>query len=255
MSPAAALLAIALGAALAGPVHSQESRSGREDPVPPPPRFAVPDADRDLDRHLDRHLDRDPRSRIVLHFDCASELGRREVTLFGNGTVRLREGPRGAEEMLLGELEPRALEGVLARLEAEDLSEVPDEVHGVEGEWVERCVLELPLRRGRRDGPSRFRFSRYASLPLALSHLVAIAGEVGAAAEGERVRGLPAGYEPRRGDVLERADGLRFQVVQHTADGKGVELEGVEVPLTLYLAVDGLAEEFVAVVSRVGEWP
>jgi hypothetical protein len=198
---------------------------------------------------LDSRSHGDLRSLVVLRLDCASDLGRREVTLFGNGTVRLREGPPGEEEMSLGELEPGALEGVVARLEAADLSEVRAETHGVEGEWVERCLLELPLREGG-DGPASFRFSRYATLPLELSRMVDLAREVGAAAEGDRGPGLPAGYEPRRGDVLERVDGAHFRVVQWTADGKGVELLGLEVPLTLYLPAGELGEQFVALVSR-----
>src|SRR5262249_19855434 len=32
------------------------------------------------------------RSIEVLRLDCASKIGRREVTLFGNGTIRLRDG-------------------------------------------------------------------------------------------------------------------------------------------------------------------
>lgn len=192
----------------------------------------------------------DLRSLIVLRLDCASDLGRREVTLFGNGTVRLRDGQAGEEEMLLGELEPEALEGILARLEAEDLSEVPAETRDVEGEWVERCLLELPLREGRDGGPARYRFSRYAALPLTLSRVVTIARELEEVAERGQGLGLPAGYVPRRGDVLERSDGARFRVVQHTLDGKGVELLGLDVPLTLYLPAGELGELFVAVVSR-----
>ncbi|HLE84977.1 MAG TPA: hypothetical protein VJG13_11600 [Thermoanaerobaculia bacterium] len=198
---------------------------------------------------LDSGSHADLRSLVVLRLDCASDIGRREVTLFGNGTVRLREGPPEEEQMSLGELEPEALEGVVARLEAVDLSEVRAETHGVEGEWVERCLLELPLREGG-GGPASFRFSRYATLPLELSRVVDLAREVGAAAEGKLGPGLPAGYEPRRGDVLERTDGARFRVVQWTADGKGVELRGLEVPLTLYLPAGGLGEQFVALVSR-----
>jgi hypothetical protein len=191
----------------------------------------------------------DLRSLVLLRFDCASALGRREVTLFGNGTVRLRDGPSGEEEMLLGELDPPALEGAVARLEAEDLSEARSEIHGVDGEWVERCVLELPLREGRK-GPIHFQFSRYATLPLALSRVVAIAQELGEVAEGARGFGLPPGYVPRRGDILERSDGARFRVLQETADGKGVELQGMKLPLTLYLPAGELREVFVAVISR-----
>src|SRR5215217_1069964 len=57
------------------------------------------------------------RSTEVVRLECASDLGRREVTLFGNGTVRLREGLRGKEEALgLAELDPAELAGALARL-------------------------------------------------------------------------------------------------------------------------------------------
>jgi hypothetical protein len=202
----------------------------------------------------DPFLGQDPRSVVVLRFECASDIGRREVTLFGNGTVRLWDGPPGEEEMLLGELEPEALDGTLARLAAEDLSEVPPEIHGVEGDWVEACVLEIPWlveRPGAGGGaPPTFRFSRYGSLPLALSKVVAVAAELAEVAEGDRGQGLPPGYEPRRGDVLVRVDGVRFRVVQLTADGKGVELQGLEQPLVLYLAPDALAEMFEALESR-----
>ncbi|HSL81869.1 MAG TPA: hypothetical protein VLF66_03785 [Thermoanaerobaculia bacterium] len=227
-------LAVVAGAAAGEPVPALGQES-REDPF----------------------LGRDPRSIVVLRFECASDLGRREVTLFGNGTVRLWEGAPGEEEMSLGELAPEALDGTLARLAAEDLSEVPPKVHGVEGDWVERCVLELPWlveRPGAAGGATpAYRFSRYGSLPLALSRVVALAMELTEVAEGERAPGLPPGYEPRRGDVLVRTDGARFRVVELTADGKGVELEGLEQPLVLYLAPDAIPEVFVAVDSREPE--
>lgn len=199
-----------------------------------------------------RELPGDLRSTVVLRYDCSSELGRREVTLFANGTVRLREGPPDEEEMDLGELGPEELDGVLARIAGEDLSEAPASYPGVEGEWVERCVLELPLREG--EGPSVFRFSRYSSLPLELSRVVAVANELAEVAEKERGTGLPADYEPRPGDVLRREeDGARFRVVDFTTDGKGVELEGLDVPLTLYLPPDALGDVFAEIVSRRDE--
>lgn len=199
-----------------------------------------------------RELPGDLRSTVVLRYDCASDIGRREVTLFGNGTVRLFEGPPGDEEMELGELDPDALDGFLARIAAEDLSEAASRHRDVDGDWVERCSLELPLREG--SGPSSFRFSRYSSLPLELSRVVAVAEELVAVAAGERGTGLPPEYEPRRGDVLRRDDGARFKVVAFTSDEKGVELEGLDVPLTLYLPPDTLRDLFVEVVSRREEW-
>lgn len=223
--------------------------------VPPTPRAAGQQRSSDTPgTHVARlrALPGDLRSLVVLRYDCASDIGRRELTLFGNGTVRLFDGPPGEEEMELGELDPDALDGVLARLASEDLSEAPARYPGVEGDWVERCVLELPLRDG--DGPASFRFSRYSSLPLELSRVVAVAEELVAVAAGERGKGLPHDYAPRPGDVLRREDGARFKVVGFTSDEKGVELEGLDVPLTLYLAPDALADRFVEVVSRREEW-
>jgi len=196
----------------------------------------------------------DLRSLVVLRFTCESDLGRREVTLFGNGTVRLLDGPPGEAEMSLGELDPDTFEGVLARIQGEDLSEAPPSYSDVEGDWVERCLLELPLHEG--AGPSAFRFTRYSSLPLSVSRVVAAAKEVAAVAEKERGTGLPPDYEPRAGDVLRRGeDEARFRVVDFTSDGKGVELEGLDVPLTLYLPPDALRDVFVELVSRRDERP
>lgn len=190
----------------------------------------------------------DLRSAVVLRYDCASEVGRREVTLFANGTLRLWDGPPDEQEMTLAELEPEILDGFLVRLDREDLSEEPDAYHGVDGDWIERCELDLPLREGR--GRSHFEINRYSQLSLGLSRLVRIAEELGEIADAARGAGLDPDYVPRPGDVLERPDGVRFRVVDFTSDGRGVELEGVEVPLTLYLAPDALAEVFARVVER-----
>lgn len=196
---------------------------------------------------------RDLRSTVLLRYECASDIGRREVTLFANGTVRLREGPPGEEEMQLGELDPVALEGFMTRLDGEDLEGLRGDHRNVDGDWVERCVLELPERRAAASTPGgapwRFRFSRYGTLPLPLSRVVRIAEEVGAVAEGDRGPGLPEGYQPARGDVLERGDGARFRVVNLTGDGKGVELRGLDSPLTIYVPLEELAGEFVDVVA------
>lgn len=189
---------------------------------------------------------------VLLRFECASDLGRRETTLFANGTVRLRDGLKEDERMTLGELGPTELQGFVNRLEAEDLSEIDPPRSGLGGDWVERCVLELHLP----DRPEqRYVFGRYDSLPLNLSRVVAIARELGDHADpraGEEH--LPAGYEPRRGDVLRRADGALFEIISFTVDDKGVELRGKTVPLTVYLLHDELSREFVALVSRRSEW-
>lgn len=188
---------------------------------------------------------RDLRGVVLLDLDCRSQLGRWAVTLFANGTVRLRQD----EGILLSELTPEELAAYLRRLAAEDLSETDPDSTGVDGEWVERCALELALPEQR---PRNFTFERYASLSLALSRVVAIARELGERTEREDLatRHLPTDYRARQGDVLERRDGVLYEVVGFTADSKGVELEGVEQPFTLYVRVEDMRREFVAVVSR-----
>ena len=191
------------------------------------------------------------RSTEIVRLECSNDLGRREVTLFGNGTVRLREGLRGKEEAMgLAELDAQELAGALARLAGEDLSEVRRLPSGVEGTWVERCILELALP----DVPSRsFRFGRYDTLPLPLSRVLRVVEDL--AAEVKDLHGpteLPAGYLPEPGDVLRRADGQLFEIYAFTTDNKGLELWGVDQPLTLYVPVTEVRREFVALVSRRG---
>lgn len=189
------------------------------------------------------------KSQILLRYECRSELGRREITLFGNGTVRLREGLKESEVMTLGELAPDELEASLARLRAEDLSEAPASTLGiVGGPWVESCRYELSLP----EVAARvFTFGRYDSLSLQLSRLLRVAEDLaGKVDPRSREKHLPAGYEPKPGDILVRVDGEEFRIVGETADKRGLELIGVRQPLTLYIPKGQLANEFVELVSR-----
>jgi hypothetical protein len=61
---------------------------------------------------------------------------------------------------------------------------------------------------------------------------------------------LPEGYEPHPGDVLKRVDGQLFEVFEFTVDHKGLEMRGVNQPLVLYVLIEQLRQEFVALVSR-----
>ena len=184
-------------------------------------------------------------SRELLDYRCANNLGLRQVTLFANGTVRLREGLGRQPRMKLGEIGPVELEGYLRRLAAEDLSEVHDRRDSAEGEWVEICTLRLALD----DKPERrLTFSRFDSLPLQVATLVRVADEL--AAKTLATSDLPAGYRPRVGDVLRRADGVLFRVAGFTSDGHGLELQGVEQPLVIYARPEDLPAQFEAVVSR-----
>ena len=57
------------------------------------------------------------RTTEVFRYACGNELGRRDLTLFGNGTVRFRQWTEGAMAMRLGELDPERLAIVIARLD------------------------------------------------------------------------------------------------------------------------------------------
>ena len=188
------------------------------------------------------------RSIEVLRFDCASRLGRREVTLFGNGTIRLRDGPIGKEWMGLAELGPDELQGTLRRLAEEDLSEASHLPQGVVGEWVEKCDLVLALPGRKRE---KFFYGRYDTLPLGLFHVQRVAEELGAKVALLRdVEQLPERYEPRLGDVLKRTDGMRYRIANFTSDRKGVELDGLDQPLHLIVLKEQMRMEFVGIVSR-----
>jgi hypothetical protein len=184
----------------------------------------------------------------VLRLDCASRLGRREVTLFGNGTIRLRDGQIGKEWMGLAEMPPDEMEGTLRRLEQEDLSDAGRLPPGVAGDWVEKCdlVIELPGRK-----PQKFFYRRYDPLPLGLYHVQRLAEGLGAKVAFLRdAEQLPERYEPRLGDVLKRTDGMRYRVVNFTSDRKGVELDGLDQPLHLLVLKEQMRMEFVGIVSR-----
>jgi hypothetical protein len=184
------------------------------------------------------------RSHELLDYTCANDLGERRVTLFGNGTVRVRDGLGGKTTMTLGEIPPDRMEGYVRRLGAEDLTEVDETRLGPEGSWVEHCRVILSTG----DRPRRYDFGRYDSLPMALAALVRVADEV--AAHALPLDQLPSGYQPRKGDVLRRVDGAVFEIVAFSAVGQGIELSGRDQPLTLYVRPDELRGLFDALLSR-----
>ena len=191
----------------------------------------------------------DDRSFEVIRFDCTTDTTRREVTLFANGTVRVRDGQIGNEWMGLAELRPDELQGFLNRLGGEDLSESRNPEKGVEGAWIERCELRLQLP----GHPLQtYHFGHYDPLPLNLSRVVHIAEELAEKVPIVKDKDeLPADYDPRQGDVLKRVgDGALFRIVAFTYDGKGVELRGVDLPLEVYVPKDQMRQSFTALVSR-----
>ena len=194
-------------------------------------------------------LSADDRSVELVRYDCTTDLTRREMTLFANGTIRVREGQIGNEWMGLTELGPDELQGFVNRFLGEDLSESPNPEKGVEGAWIEHCELRLHL-------PGRplqtYRFGHYDPLPLNLSRVVRIAQELVEKVPVVQDKDeLPAGYEPRPGDVLKRVgDGALFRVITFTPDGKLVELQGIDLPLELYVLKDQIRRSFKALASR-----
>lgn len=190
----------------------------------------------------------DPRSTVLLRRDCLGETGHADVTLFANGTIRLREGEGPARTMRLAELPLDVLQAYVNRLEEIDLSETESGLPEVELKWVGRCEIELGIGDGE---PRVFQFGTFDSLSLALSRVNSIVGELVEEAEERTPKGhLPRDYKPRAGDVLVRADGARFKVIGYTSDKNGIELQGVDQPLTIYVPADDMDEWFTELVSR-----
>jgi hypothetical protein len=163
---------------------------------------------------------------VLVELSCRSEIAERRTTLFANGTIRLKEISGGVSAISLAELGPEELAGYLHRLRGEDLSEVDVTRLSVSGEWIEECLLELSLPG---TEPRRFELQRYDSLPLPLWRVLSVVDELTAQAEAVPVRSqLPRDYAPRAGDILERTDGVLFEIRGYTDDGKGIELQGVE---------------------------
>lgn len=191
---------------------------------------------------------RDPRSHALLDYDCQSELSRRRVTLFANGTLRLREGTPGQEQVRLVELHSEDVAFYLQAMREVDATESDTASEEPTGDWIDKCTLVIDLPEGEL---TTYRFGPHGTLSPALSHLVQLSRQLGerVQAAGQGKRHLPIRYKPKRGDVLERADGLQFRVAGLTDDGKGVELEGVDTPYVFYTPLDSLTQEFVALVD------
>lgn len=226
------------------------------EPPPPPPAFplvAVPvpkqpgESANEVAAEESSPAPLSPRAELA-RLDCTTEDHRREVTLFGSGTIRLREGFLGAEAGGLFDLSKEELTGFLNRLGEEDLAEVVSPDRGPEGSWISRCVLTLQLPgRPRRE----LSYGQFDSLSLNLSRVVRIVEELGGKVPDLKQAGrLPDDFRARRGDVVRRDDGQLFRVVGFTSDGKGIELEGQDIPLALYLTPEQLRHDFVALVQR-----
>lgn len=183
----------------------------------------------------------------VFRLDCANQHYRREVTLFGNGTIRVREGYASAPEMWLGELDVESTRALIARLMEPDLEEVPATSRTVVGEWVETCRYEIELTPGE---PQAFEFQRLDALALPLQKSLSVAitalGMIDRTRPSNTRGKLSSDFVPERGDVLVAIDGRRFRVSGFTTDRTGVELVGVEQPVVLFAPVADLHSMFLS---------
>ena len=194
----------------------------------------------------------DERSTERFRYSCSNSLGRRDITLFGNGTVRLRQGPWEDQQMFLTELGPEDLQAQLRALreiydqreiQSVDLTDQP-----VSGEWVERCSIRLELP----DRPvSKVTFGKLEIPPLQVSRWIHVAERLAEVTRPlDLAERLPSGYEPRVGDLLRDANGKRFEVIGKTSDGFGVELEDKQAPLRVFYRLEDLKNVFVGVERR-----
>lgn len=191
----------------------------------------------------------DLRSTEILKYSCGSEFARREITLFANGTVRLREGPWDNLKVYLDELGPAALQENLRLFRSVYSDREFDQIRqplerSPSGQWNERCEIRLELPEQERE-PMVYRFSSYDIPPLRINRLIHIAEELALnVRSNEREEGLPEGYQPQFGDILRTKDGISFQVLRLTSDRNGVELQGVDQPVRIYVPLAELDEVF-----------
>ena len=191
---------------------------------------------------------RDLRSVILVQERCASVIASRDLTLFANGTVRLREGPAGEVQLRLGELGPPELEAFVSRLAEIDFSESDDRFDAPGGDWLEICELQITPLAGEAVELS---YARYATGNLELDRLRKILDElVELARRASHSSGYPHDYVPEVGDLVERADGTRFEIVGYTSDGLGIELTSIDGLITLFIGRTEVRTYFPRFVSR-----
>lgn len=194
----------------------------------------------------------DLRSTVRFRYQCANDFGRREITLFGNGTVRLREGLWQEQRLYLDELGPSDLESYLRRLQriigVRNWDTGPSQI--LSGDWIEECELLVDLP----DEESfSYEFGRYDIPPLLVASLIQVADELATFTRPvQSPRRLPVDYRPQRGDILRRDDDTLMRVVGLTDDGQGIEMESLAEPLRIFYRLQDLRQIFVAVESDKG---
>lgn len=188
----------------------------------------------------------------VLRMSCKSDLTLEDVTFFGNGTVRLFErlGEEEERNMLLTELRTVEREVFYERVAELDLEEADTFGGGIDGEFLDQCVLS---RRLVGEGAAlSLRFHRLDSLSIGLQRAVDLAGElIGLVRDRAPFSGIPDGYQPAVGDFLRKPRVGLYEIVGFAHDASGVEnvveLVGIEEPLRIYVPIAQLREIFVSV--------
>ena len=186
----------------------------------------------------------DPRSRVLLSQDCGNEFTRRELTLFANGTLRQRDGVGATRTMRLVELGETELGAYLRRFEEIRFDDLAPSSSGLEGDWVESCRLTLALPDMEMQ---EFQYGRYDSVPHGLKLALLVVDDLLLEMERSGPRGLARAraMEIEIGDLLvRRRDGARFEVLGFTMEGSGVELQGIDQPITIIMLEDEVQLEF-----------
>jgi hypothetical protein len=131
----------------------------------------------------------------------------------------------------------------VARLSAIEFDDMAPQLRGLEGDLVESCTLELELPG---TETRRFDWEQFDTLPHGLRHVLLVVDDLLVEFETARELDLrPRGYEPELGDILvRRIDGASFEIRGFSVEGTGVELEGIEQPVTVFLLLDNLLDEF-----------
>jgi hypothetical protein len=185
----------------------------------------------------------DPRSVVLVVSDCRTETSRRELTLFANGTMRLLDGLGATRTMRLVELGRAELEAYVNRFAEIPFDDMAPQLEGLEGDLVESCRLELAVPGHEHRA---FIYEQFDTLSLGLRHALLVVDDLFLEFETAReIASRPRAYEPEIGDVLvRRLDGARFEVRGFSVEGSGIELEGLEQPVTLFILKDSLLDEF-----------
>jgi len=186
----------------------------------------------------------DPRSQVVLGQECGNEYTRRELTLFANGTLRLRDGVGATRTMRLAELGQAEFQAYLRRFQEILFDDLAPSSSGLTGDWVETCELTLELPGAE---VMRFEYGRFDSLSHGLRLVVLVVDDLLVEMEryGPEGRVRTRELELKIGDrLVRRRDGSRFEVLGFTMEGTGVELLGFDQPITIIMLEDQVQMEF-----------